>query len=91
MWYTARYMIAKKPTKKQKASLDTVLSTVERGFAAVAEDIADIKGKMATKDDVRVIVRDELKPIRSTPPNHVSHDDQNGTPNIPRRFLLETT
>ena len=58
-------MVAKKPTKKQKASLDTVLSTVERGFAAVAEDIADIKGKMATKDDVRVVVRDELKPIRS--------------------------
>jgi len=53
----------KKPTKKPKATLDRVLSTVERsfadlegkmdrGFAAVAEDITDIKSKMATKDDI---------------------------------------
>jgi hypothetical protein len=52
-------MAAKKPNKK-KASLDVIRSTVERGFAhlegkmdrsfaAVAEDIADIKGKMVTK------------------------------------------
>jgi hypothetical protein len=74
----------KKPTKKRKASLDTVLSTVERGFAdverkmergfaAVADDITEIKSTMATKadiadmatkDDVRAIVRDELSPIR---------------------------
>jgi hypothetical protein len=45
-------MAAKNPTKKRKASLDAILSTVERGFAAVADDIADIKSKMATKDDI---------------------------------------
>jgi hypothetical protein len=47
-------MAAKTRTKKSKATLDSVLSTVERGFAdlegkmergfaAVAEDITDIK------------------------------------------------
>jgi hypothetical protein len=46
---------AKKPTKKRKASLDIILSTVERGFAAVAEDIADIKNKMATKDNLAAV------------------------------------
>jgi hypothetical protein len=45
-------MAAKNPNKKRKASLDVILSTVERGFAAVADDIADIKSKMATKDDI---------------------------------------
>jgi len=78
-------MATKKPTKKSKASLATILSTVkrgfadlegkmDRGFAAVAGDIADIKSTMATKADiadmatkadVRAIVRDELAPIRS--------------------------
>jgi hypothetical protein len=48
-------MAAKNPTKKRKASLDTILSTVERGFAAVAEDIADIKSRMATKDDLAAV------------------------------------
>jgi hypothetical protein len=38
---------------------------MDRGFAAVANDIADIKSTMATKADVRAIVRDELAPIRS--------------------------
>jgi hypothetical protein len=45
-------MAAKKGTKKRKATLDSVLLTVERGFAAVADDITDIKSKMATKDDI---------------------------------------
>jgi hypothetical protein len=56
-------MTAKKPNKKRKVSLDSVLSTVkrgfadlegkmDRGFAAVADDIADIKTKMATRDDI---------------------------------------
>jgi hypothetical protein len=69
-------MAAKKPTKKRKASLDIILSTVQRGFAdlegkmdrgfaAVADDIADIKSTMATKHDVRDIVREELKPIET--------------------------
>jgi hypothetical protein len=38
--------------KKSKATLDSLLSTVERGFAAIADDITDIKSKMATKDDI---------------------------------------
>jgi gas vesicle protein len=57
------HMAEKTRTKKRKATLDSVLSTVERGFAdlegkmdrgfaAVAEDITDIKSKMATKDDI---------------------------------------
>jgi chromosome segregation ATPase len=67
--------------KKPKASLDRVLSTVERsfadlegkmerGFAAVADDITDIKSKMATKDDIAKLggqltsVERELKSIR---------------------------
>jgi hypothetical protein len=45
-------MAVKNRTKKHKATLDGVLSTVERGFAAVADDITDIKTKMATKDDI---------------------------------------
>jgi hypothetical protein len=48
----SRLMAAKTRTKKRKATLDSVLSTVERGFAAVAEDITDIKSKMATKEDI---------------------------------------
>jgi len=48
-------MAAKKTTKNRKATLDSILSTVERGFAAVAEDIADIKTKMATKDDLAAV------------------------------------
>jgi hypothetical protein len=45
-------MAPKKQTKTHKATLDSILSTVERGFAAVADDITDIKSKMATKDDI---------------------------------------
>jgi hypothetical protein len=44
-------------TKKRKATLDNVLSAVERGFAAVANDITDIKSKMATKDDIADVHR----------------------------------
>jgi hypothetical protein len=46
------HMAPRKQTKKRKATLDSVLSTVERGFAAVADDITDIKSKMATKGDI---------------------------------------
>ena len=46
------YMATKTQTKERKATLDSVLSTVERGFAAVADDMTDIKSKMATKDDI---------------------------------------
>jgi chromosome segregation ATPase len=75
------HMAAKNPNKKRKATLDSVLSTVERGFAdlegkmdrgfaAVADDIADIKSTMATKDDIANLggqltsVERELKSIR---------------------------
>jgi hypothetical protein len=55
-------MAPKKPIEKREATLDSVLATVERGFAdlegkmdrgfaAVAEDIADIKSTMVTKAD----------------------------------------
>src|ERR1700681_2790220 len=56
-------MEADKRATRPKATLDTILSTMERGFAAVAGDIADIKSTMAAKDDVRVIVAEELAPI----------------------------
>jgi phage shock protein A len=48
--------------KKRTSSLQTL---IERGFKAVAEDIADLRKDMATKDDVREIVREELKPIET--------------------------
>jgi septal ring factor EnvC (AmiA/AmiB activator) len=61
-----RHMTAKETT------LDTILSTVERGFAAVAGDlgemkseIGEVKSAMATKEDVRTIVNEEMGPIRS--------------------------
>jgi hypothetical protein len=69
MLYSPHMAAKKKPTKKPKATLDSVLSTVERGFAdlegkmkrgfaAVAEDITDIKSKMATKDDIADVRRE---------------------------------
>ena len=75
------HMASKKPIKKTAptATLANILSTVKRGlatlegtmernFAAVAEDIADIKSTMATKDEVRAIVREELAPIHAETP-----------------------
>jgi chromosome segregation ATPase len=67
------YMTAKETT------LDTILSTTERGFAAVAADISEMKGEiteikgditeiksaMATKEDVRTIINEELTPIHA--------------------------
>ena len=41
-------------------TLDDIAALMEKGFAAVAEDITDIKATMATKDDV-VGLRTELK------------------------------
>lgn len=39
--------------------------TVERGFAAVAEDIADIRARMATKDDIKdMATKDDLAAAR---------------------------
>jgi hypothetical protein len=64
-------MAQKKSAKPRKATLDKILSTMEsgftrlegrmeRGFAAVAEDIGDIKSTMATKDDLAA-AKAELK------------------------------
>jgi predicted nucleic acid-binding Zn-ribbon protein len=81
MVYFPHMVTNKKPTKKPKATLDRVLSTVERsfadlegkmdrGFAAIAGDITDIKSKMATKDGIANLggqltsVERELKSIR---------------------------
>jgi septal ring factor EnvC (AmiA/AmiB activator) len=36
-----------------------------RNFATVAEDIADIKSMIATKDEARAILREELAPIHA--------------------------
>lgn len=56
----------KKGGKKDviETKLDRLASTVEKGFIAIAEDIVDLKEDMATKDDVREIVRDELRPTK---------------------------
>ena len=49
-------------------------ASADKKFTALAEDMSDIKSKMATKDDIAAIrkematkddLRDELKPIRS--------------------------
>jgi predicted nucleic acid-binding Zn-ribbon protein len=64
-------MTRKKAAKPRKATLDNILSTVERGFTAVAEDIADIKARMATKEDVAELktdvagIRSELRDIKA--------------------------
>jgi hypothetical protein len=42
--------MAKKITLEDK--IDALTSIVEKGFAAVAEDIGDIREKMATKDQI---------------------------------------
>jgi gas vesicle protein len=54
------HMAAKNPNKKRKASLDAILSTVERGFAAVADDITDIKSK----------IKDDIADVKSTLADH---------------------
>jgi len=54
--------------------IDELTRIVEAGFAALADDITDIKTRMttkndfdnfATKDEVRDIIREELEPIHS--------------------------
>jgi phage shock protein A len=56
----------------KKTTLDGLAGLVSKGFAsadkkfvALAEDIADLRKDLATKDDVREIVREELKPIET--------------------------
>jgi septal ring factor EnvC (AmiA/AmiB activator) len=49
----------------KEKTLNELGEMMERGFAAIASDIAEIKTTMATQEDVRAIVRDELTPIRA--------------------------
>src|SRR5216684_1191190 len=61
-------MTQKKSAKPQKATLDKILSTVERGFAAVAGDIADMKSTMVTKTELNEAVEkldDRLTAVES--------------------------
>src|SRR5271169_5971795 len=52
-WYTSPRMAAKKTTLESLARLISKASaSADNKFAALAEDIADIKSKMATKDDL---------------------------------------
>jgi hypothetical protein len=78
VWYTPLHMAQKKSAKPHKATLDKILSTVERGFtrlegrmergfAAAAEDIGEIKTDIAdikstmptTKETQRISYRDQ--------------------------------
>jgi len=74
-------MAAKKP-KKRKASLDVILSTVERGFVAVAEDIGEIKSSMATKRDIAGIMEEladikrRLKDVEAAVEDHAGHSKE---------------
>jgi hypothetical protein len=95
-------MAAKNPNKKRKATLDSVLSTVqhgfadlegkmERGFAAAADDIADIKSKMATKDeiaDVKSTLADHTKILNDHTRNLVIIK-KNLSTNLDKRLQLE--
>ena len=75
-------MTKKTGVKPRKATLDKILSTVERGFTAVAEDIADIKGKMATKDDIAGIMEEladikrRLKDVEAAVEDHAGHSKE---------------
>jgi hypothetical protein len=69
-WYTPPHMAAKNRTKKPKATLDSVLSTVERGFVAVADDITDIKARWRPKTTSQMFER--WRP-RHQPPRHQTH------------------
>jgi hypothetical protein len=61
------HMAAKNPNKKRKATLDSVLSTVNRGFA-------DLEGKMdrgfaAVAEDI-VAIKDDIADVKSTLADH---------------------
>jgi hypothetical protein len=61
------HMAAKNPNKKRKATLDSVLSTVKRGFA-------DLEGKMdrgfaAVAEDI-VAIKDDIADVTSTLADH---------------------
>jgi hypothetical protein len=49
----------------KKVTLESLAEQMERGFGAIAGDIGRIEQAMATKDDVRTIVREETADIRT--------------------------
>jgi chromosome segregation ATPase len=64
--------MGKTKSHSKPATLDSLAKLImgtsasaDKNFAAIAEDIADIKSTMATKADVHAIVREELAPIRA--------------------------
>jgi hypothetical protein len=54
--------MAKKPMTID-GKLTRLTHLVEKGFGAVAHDIADIRANMASKDDVRAIINKQVPPI----------------------------
>ncbi len=58
-------MTTKRANKSTGAKPDTLTRAVEKGFAALAEDIATVKEQVTnlpTKEDVRQIVREMTQP-----------------------------
>ena len=53
------------PDMTETTTLETLAAQIEKGFAAVAGDIADVRREMLTKDDVRLLVREELRDVRT--------------------------
>jgi chromosome segregation ATPase len=49
----------------KETTLGEIGEMLERGFKAVADDIADLRKDMATKEDVRAIVREEREPVEA--------------------------
>jgi hypothetical protein len=78
-------MAAKNPNKKRKATLDAILSTVERGFAAVAEDIVAIKDDIA---DVKSTLADHTK-ILNDHTRDLAFIKKDLTTNLDKRLQLE--
>ena len=49
----------------KETTLGEIGKLLERGFKAVADDIADLRKDMTTKEDMRAIVREELEPVEA--------------------------
>jgi predicted nucleic acid-binding Zn-ribbon protein len=73
-------MTTKKGAKPRKATLDSILSTVERGFTAVTDDIADLKTEL--KSDISGIMEEladikrRLNEIESAIEDHAGHSKE---------------
>jgi chromosome segregation ATPase len=49
----------------KETTLGELGERIDRGFKAIADDISDLRNDMATKEDVRTIVRMELEPVET--------------------------